>query len=274
MGEIKSLLTGFFDIINSFIMGFGITNEGVAYVLGIVVYTLILKTVVLPLYIYQQKSSIGMSKVTPKMKEIQSKYKNDPKKMQEEQLKLYKEMGVNPFKGCLPALVQLPIFIAMFSVISNFQGFQGLPFLWIGDLSKPDPYYILPVLTAVINFLSMRVMSRNMDEEQRSMQNKMGIGMSIMFLFICLNYKAALAIYFVSSSLIQTVQSFVINGYLKKKQEKEDAINEAKEKEKLAIEAKEKASRREEYKKTKKSKTRTSDSLKPKSEKKDGKAAE
>lgn len=254
MGQINNILTGFFEMINKTIMDLGVTDVGLAYVLGIAVYTLILKTIVLPLYVYQQKSSIGMSKVSPRMKEIQEKYKNNPQKMQEEQLKLYKEMGVNPFKGCLPALVQMPIFFAMFSVISSFQGFNGVSFLWISDLSKADSLYILPVLTAVLQFLSMKIMSRNLEEDQRKMQSKMAIGMSIFFLFICLNYKAALAIYFISSSIIQTVQSFVINGYLRKKQEKEDAIKEAKEKERLEREAKEKAARREEYKKQKKKK--------------------
>lgn len=254
MGQINNVLTGFFEMINRFIIDLGVSNVGIAYVIGVAVYTLILKTIVLPLYIYQQKSSIGMSKVSPKMKELQEKYKNNPQKMQEEQLKLYKEMGVNPFKGCLPALVQMPIFIAMFSVISSFAGFSGVSFLWINDLSKPDPLYILPILTAVLQFLSMKIMSRNLEEEQRKLQSKMAIGMSIFFLFICLNYKAALAIYFISSSIIQTVQSFVINGYLRKKQEKEDAIKEAEEKDRLEREAKEKAARREEYKKKKKKK--------------------
>lgn len=254
MGQLNNILTGFFEVINSTIMNLGVTDTGIAYVLGIAVYTLILKTIILPLYIYQQKSSIGMSKVSPRMKEIQEKYKNNPQKMQEEQLKLYKEMGVNPFKGCLPVLVQLPIFAAMFYVISGFEGFNGVSFLWIKDLAKPDPIYVLPVMTAVMQFLSTKIMSRNMEEEQRKMQSKMAIGMSIFFLFICINYKAALAIYFISSSIIQTVQSLVINGYLRNKQEKEDAIREAEEKERKEREAKEKAARREEYKKKKKKK--------------------
>lgn len=275
MAELRNILTYFLEVIHSFVTSIGITDSGIAYALALVVYTLILKTIVMPLYVYQLKSTRGMSELSPKLKELQEKYKNNPQKMQEEQLKLYKELGVNPFKGCLPMFVQMPIFIAMFSVISAFTGFNGLSFLWIPDLAKPDPYYILPVLVAIVQFLSMRVMSRNMDKEQRSMQNKMGIGMSVMFLFICINYKAALAIYFVASSVIQGVQSLMINWYLDKDKAKKDAIKKIEEEKKLAKEAEEKAARREEFKKKKKAKSdanstssSSTDATKPKKKKK------
>lgn len=303
LGGLKDLLTGFFHIIHSFVEGMGVSSVGFAYVLDIVIYTLILKTIVLPLYIYQQKSTMAMSKVQPLMKELQEKYKNNPQKLQEEQMKLYKEMGTNPFKGCLPLIVQMPIFFAMFSVISAMD-FSNGSFLWLHNLGAKDPFFILPVLTAVVQFLSMRVASRNMEESQRSMQNKMGLAMGVMFLFICINYKAALAIYFIASSAIQTVQTLMVSSYIKKKQAKEDEIKKVEEEERLKREAAEKAAKREEYKKNKKKKAiesgtegatskknpdgsgvdldkprkkkkkRTDESLKPKSESKDGKVVE
>lgn len=258
MGGIIDLLTGFLGVIHNFVEGIGVTNLGWAYVIDIAIYTLILKTIFLPLYIYQQKSSLVMNKVQPLMKEIQAKYKNNPQKMQEEQMKLYKELGANPLKGCLPALVQMPIFFAMFSVISSFTGFAGTPFLWIGDLAKPDSYFVLPVVAALTQFLTMRISSMHADESQKSMMNKMGIAMGVMFLIFCINYKSALAIYFISSSIIQMVQTLVVNSYLRKKQDEKDAIKKAKEEERLAKEAAERATRREEYKKTKKKKSNKS----------------
>ncbi|KMT21745.1 membrane protein insertase YidC [Clostridium cylindrosporum] len=261
MGALNNLLTGFFDIIHNLVESIGVTNLGFGYVLDIVIYTLILKTIMLPLFVYQQKGTKGMSEVQPKMKELQEKYKNDPKKLQEEQIKLYKELGVNPFKGCLPLFVQMPIFIAMFTVLSSYHGFNGVPFLWIKNLAKPDNFYILPVLTAVLQYVSIKVTSKNMDEEQKKMQNKMGITMSIVFLFICINYKAVLAIYFISSSVIQMVQTLMVNKYLEKEKAKEDAIKKAKEEERLAKEAEEKAAKREEYKKKKKKKAESSEEL-------------
>ncbi|MEG0371407.1 MAG: YidC/Oxa1 family membrane protein insertase [Clostridium sp.] len=224
-----------------------------SYVLVICLYTLILKTIVLPLFVIQQKSTRRMGEMSPKIKILQEKYKNDPKKMQEEQMKLYKELGVNPMKGCLPLLAQMPIFIAMFTVISSYQ-FTGSSFLWIPDISKPDPFYILAVLTGVVQFLSVKVMAKNMDAEQQKMQNKMGIMMSVMFIFICLKYKAALAIYFIASSVIQTVQSLVVSKYLKKVQDKEDAIKAEKEQEKSRLDAQEREAKRADYKKKKKKK--------------------
>ena len=286
MGGLNDLLTGFFDVINNFVLSFGIKDIGLAYVLDIAIYTLILKTIVLPLYIYQQKSTIGMSSLQPKMKEIQEKYKNDPKRMQEEQVKLYTEMGVNPLKGCLPLFVQMPIFAAMFYVIYHFKGFEGVPFLWLKDLAAKDPYYILPTITAITQFISVKIMSRHLDADQRKMQDKMGIIMSGVFFFICMNYKAALAIYFISSSIISAVQGVIVNGILRKKQAEKDAIKAAQEKERAEREAREKAERREQQKRKKKkvsdskdgevktSKNKTSTGDKPKKKKRTSQDAE
>lgn len=252
MSGFVELLTGFFDVIHNFITGLGVTSLGTSYFLDIFTYTLILKLIVMPLFVVQQKSTRRMGELTPKVKELQERYKNNPQKLQEEQIKLYKELGVNPMMGCLPLLVSMPIFIAMFTVVSSYTGFNGASFLWIPDLGKYDPYYILPLLTGGIQYLSVMVMSKNMDADQQKMQKRMGIVMSVMFVFICFKYKAALAIYFIASSLIQMVQTMAINAYLAKKQEKEDAIKAEKAAEKAKRDAEEKAARRELHKKKKK----------------------
>ena len=116
-------LTQLFSLINNGVMSF-IPDKGTAYFIDIFIFTLLLKMILLPLQIKQTKSMVKMNEMQPKMKEIQDKYKNDPQKLQQKQMELYKEAGVNPLGGCLPMLIQLPVFMAMYAVIYRYSGFN------------------------------------------------------------------------------------------------------------------------------------------------------
>ena len=137
-----------------------IPNNNYSYGLAIIAFTAIIRIFLLPLTIKQIKSQVKMQEVQPRVKELQAKYKNDPKKSQEEVMKLYKETGSNPISGCLPLIIQLPIIWALFYVFNNLTAINGVSFLWIKDLSLPDkPFYMLPILSTVTTYISSRLMT-------------------------------------------------------------------------------------------------------------------
>ena len=120
-----------------------------SYGLAIILMTLVIKMIMYPLTVKQVKSMKGMQILQPKMKELQTKYKDKPEKLQQEMIKLYKETGVNPMAGCLPLVLQMPIFIIIFYGLRDFTFNGATSFLWLTDLAQPDPLYILPVLSAL-----------------------------------------------------------------------------------------------------------------------------
>ncbi|QCX33593.1 membrane protein insertase YidC [Caloramator sp. E03] len=214
-------LTSFFDLINQFVTGIGIKNLSLAYFLDIFIFTLIIRFIILPLTISQTRSSVKMGELQPKLKELQEKYKNDPQKLQQKQMELYKEAGVNPLAGCLPIFIQFPIFIAMYYVIYNFKGFAGVPFLWVPSLSMPDKYMILPILSGLTTFLSGLMMQPKTDDPSAKTQKQMNIFMSIFFVYISYKFSAALVLYWIIGNIIQiTQQYFIINRIKHKEEEK------------------------------------------------------
>lgn len=212
-------LTSFFNLINQFVIGLGIKNLSFAYFLDIFIFTLIIRFLILPLTISQTKSSIKMGELQPKLKELQEKYKNDPQKLQQKQMELYKESGVSPLAGCLPILVQFPIFIAMYYVIYNFKGFAGVPFLWVPSLSGPDKYMILPILSGLTTYISGLMMQPKTDDPQAKTQKQMNIFMSIFFVYISYKFSAALVLYWIIGNVIQILQQYFIINKIKHMEE-------------------------------------------------------
>ncbi|HSN57922.1 MAG TPA: membrane protein insertase YidC, partial [Clostridiaceae bacterium] len=113
MKYINEAFVQFFNLIHTFVNGF-VSDKGISYGLAIILVTIIIRIVILPLTIKQTKSSLVMSEIQPEVKKVQDKYKSDPQKAQAEVMKLYKEKGASPFSGCLPMLIQWPIFIALY----------------------------------------------------------------------------------------------------------------------------------------------------------------
>ena len=164
----------------------------------------------MPLSIKQTKSTAKMGAIQPEMKKVQEKYKNDPQKSQQEVMKLYKENGVNPMGGCLPMLIQMPILFALFAVFKNLD-MQGAGFLWMKDLTLPDPYYILPVLSTVTTYFSSKLMQPPGDGAQSKQTSTMNTGMAIFMGFMSLKFKGALVLYWVINNILQVIQTLVIN---------------------------------------------------------------
>ena len=225
MGQIASL----FGIALKAIYGV-IGNYG----LSIIVFTIIVKLILMPLTVKQTKSTFAMSEINPKIKEIQAKYKNKPEKQNEEISKLYKESGINPLSGCLPILIQMPILMGLFYVFKDpvthgvFASKAAMAaangnFLWIKALSKPD--YILAVFAGVSAYLMQKIMTpKDQIEGPMKMMSWLLAGMSLYWGFVL---PAALALYWCVSNIFSVFQYYLITRPLKSKLEQEKADKEA-----------------------------------------------
>ncbi|MGK0467459.1 membrane protein insertase YidC [Clostridium sp.] len=189
-----------------------IPNEDLSFGLAIIGFTILIRVVLLPLSIKQTKSTAKMGAIGPEVKKVQAKYKSDPQKSQQEVMKLYKENDVNPMGGCLPMIIQMPILFAMFYVFRNVD-MNGAGFLWMKDLTLPDPIYILPVLSMVTTYLSSKLMQPpTVPGADKSKQTStMNVVMAIFMGFMSLNFKAALVLYWVINNVLQVVQTLAIN---------------------------------------------------------------
>lgn len=173
-----------------------------SYGIAIILLTVAIRLVLLPLTLSQTKSMAAMKELQPKMKELQEKYKNKPQEYQKRVMELYREHKVNPLGGCLPVLIQLPFLWALFALLRQFE--FGAGFLWLSSLSDPDPYYILPILSAVTTYVQM-VMSTP-DASQKTMM----LVMPAFIGYISINFPAGLVIYWVVSNVFSMAQQFLM----------------------------------------------------------------
>ncbi|HEY6306399.1 MAG TPA: membrane protein insertase YidC [Candidatus Angelobacter sp.] len=177
--------------------------------------TLVITMALLPLRITSMKSSLKMQKIQPQMKALQEKYKRygltDPRRaeMQKEMSELYKREGVNPIGGCFPMLLQMPFLFAFYSMLANAIELRQANWLWIKDLSAPDPYHILPIIIIVLMFFSQKSMPQaGMDPTQQKMLTFMG---PVMFGVLSWSVAAGLSVYWMISTLLGYVQQVMIN---------------------------------------------------------------
>jgi len=200
-----------------------IPNYGVA----IIILTILVRTLMHPLSKKSQTSMGRMQKLQPQVKEIQEKFKGDRKRQQEEMMKLYREYGVNPMGGCLPIVIQLPVFIGLWRALSESLDLRQAPFvLWMRDLSQPDclmvlPDFplvgmlnVLPILSCVIMFLQQRSMPKSGDPQQVQTQKMMGYMMPVLLLWLFYSLASGLSLYFIASSLIGIAEQKVIKRHL------------------------------------------------------------
>lgn len=211
---LKGIFNEVFQAVHTFVASFA-PNPNVSFGISIILFTILAKLCLLPLSLQQTKSTAKMSAVQPEIKKIQERYKNDPQRQSQELNKVYKEHNISPLGGCLPMLIQWPIIIALFYVFQNFD-YQGAGFLWMADLTKPDPLYILPIVSGLTTYLSMRIMQPG-SADLKSQTGMMNIGMSIFFAFMSLSFPSALVIYWTVSNLIQMAQSYILNKIYSKK---------------------------------------------------------
>jgi len=175
--------------------------------LSIILLTLFFRLLVWPLIHTQMKSMVGMQQIQPKLKELQTKYKDDREKLTQETMKMYKEAGVNPAGGCLPAIVQMPIFIILWRVFINFEFNEG--FLWIPDLGITDPIHLLPILYITIMVAQAVVASKG---NRQTLQQQLLI--SGVFIFFVFNFAAGVTLYLITSMLVQVLQQWLIQRNL------------------------------------------------------------
>lgn len=176
-------------------------NFGIAIILA----TIIIKLILLPLTLKQDKSMKQMKLIQPELEKLKEIYKNDPQTLNVKTMELYKEHKVNPAGGCLPLLIQLPILWALFAVLRSGIIPENETFLWM-ILSKPDPLYILPILNGAVSFLQQKLMGSSDNPQMKNMMYMF----PAMMVFISLKMPAGLQVYWLASSICAVVQQYWI----------------------------------------------------------------
>jgi YidC/Oxa1 family membrane protein insertase len=173
----------------------------------IIAFTILIKLLFFPLSAAGYRSMAKMKTVTPKMQAIRERFKSDPVKMQQATMELYKSEKINPLGGCLPILVQMPVFLALYWVLQAAVEMRGAPWVgWIHDLTAPDPYFILPILYAASMFVTQKLNPQPADPVQAKMMMFMPLAFSVIFLF----FPSGLVLYWVVNNLISMAQQYVI----------------------------------------------------------------
>jgi len=181
---------------------------------AIIIVTIVVRSMMWPLYARSNRTMKRMSKLKPEMDRLKEKYPDDPAKMQQEVMQLYRTYGINPVGGCLPMLVQLPIFFGFYRMLQYAVELRGEGFLWVEDLSQPDtvaqvfglPLNILPIVMGVTSFAQIAMMpSASADKTQQTIMRLM----PIMFFLFCYNFASALALYWTTSNLFSIFQTWI-----------------------------------------------------------------
>lgn len=198
------LVIGFFY---NFTEILGIPNYGLA----IILFTIVLKAILYPLTVKQIRSMKKMQELQPKMKAIQEKYKDNKQLQQQKMMEFYQENQFNPLSGCLPLLAQMPILMGIFWALKDFSYVTTPSFLYLADISLPDPYYILPVLSAATTWYSTKQSQTGQVAQEGAMaqqQKIMQIFMPLFIGYISLQFPAGLVIYWVTSNILQILQQW------------------------------------------------------------------
>lgn len=201
---------GFFEIIarpllevlkffNSFVKNYGVS---------IIILTVLIKLLFWPLTQKSYTSMKAMQKVQPEMAKIRVKFKNDKARLNKEVMDLYRKHKVNPLGGCLPMVIQIPVFFALYKVLLEDIGLRHAPFMfWIQDLSAKDPYYITPVVMGITMFIQQKLTPTTMDSAQAKILNYM----PLIFTFMFLNFPSGLVIYWLVNNLLTILQQYLIH---------------------------------------------------------------
>ncbi|PYK64880.1 MAG: hypothetical protein DME50_11180 [Verrucomicrobia bacterium] len=207
---------GIFKIVCQFLLNFmNLLHSWLHdYGLAILALTTIIKLTLWPIQNRANRSMRRMAALSPKMQELREKYKDDPTRMNQEVMKLYKQYGINPVGGCLPMMIQIPIFFGLFKMLGQAVELRNAKFLWVKDLSQPDTVAHLPVLGWPINIIPlcmaatqiwlMAMTPKTGDPTQRRVM----MFTPLIFLFICYNFAAALALYYTAQNLFSILQFY------------------------------------------------------------------
>lgn len=193
---LKQLIASLILSVDSVVQNFG---------LSIIVATIIIRILLLPLTLKQDKSMKAMKKVQPELEEIKEKHGHDKQMLNQKTMELYKKHKVNPAGGCLPLIIQLPILFALFGVLRGGIIPPDSKFLWL-ELAKPDPFYIFPVLNGVVSYVQQKLMGNSDNPQMKSMMYMF----PIMMIFISYKMPAGLQLYWLTSSLTAVLQQYLI----------------------------------------------------------------
>ncbi len=175
-----------------------------SYGLVLIVFAILVRLILWPLTVKSYRSIQAMQKLQPDIQKLRDRYKDDPQRMQQETMRLYKERKVNPLGGCLPNLIPMPILFALFFVFQATIEFRNQPFLWLPDLAQPDPIYILPVFMGLTMFASSKITTTD------PKMSAMVYVMPIVLTFVFLNLAAGLVLYYAFSNLLTFAQQWWI----------------------------------------------------------------
>lgn len=194
--------------------------------LAVIVFTIIIKTLLLPLTVKATRSSRAMQELQPKIKELQKKYAKDKQKLYQETTKLYGQYQANPMAGCLPMIIQMPIFLGLYRAILHLSNgnvsfpisdLWALPFLWLPSLAQPDPYHILPIMAGVFQFVQTKMMRPagmgKSSDPQQAMMNTMMNFLPITVVLFGWNFASGPVIYWVTQSIYSVIQQWLITGW-------------------------------------------------------------
>lgn len=209
----------------------------VNYGIAIICVTLLIRIALWPLYTKSQKTMKRMAKIGPMVKELKEKYPDDPQKLNQKTMELYKDYGVSPLGGCLPMFLQMPIFFGFYRMLQYAAELRHESFLWVNDLSQPDtifhipgldwPVNVLPILMAVSMFFQMKMTPTQADNAQQ----KIMMFLPFVFLFICYSFASALALYWTTQNIFSIGQTWWANRQpevelVKKKRKKRPSLAE------------------------------------------------
>ena len=214
-------------------LGVPAEKEGLSYVLAVILFTVIIRLLILPLNIKATKSNAKMQEIQPEMKKLQEKYKNDPQKLQLETSKLMKDNNVSMFGGCLPSLLPMPILFALYYVFRDLKASPGADasFLIIPDIFVPGGLQFYTIILAILAVLSTYVpsllLSKTMPkpEEGGMNMNTMNVVMAGMMGMMSFQFPPLLIMYWITGGIIQLIQTYFLNYIpaMKRKKAKEEA---------------------------------------------------
>lgn len=185
------------------------------YGLAIILLTVAVRILLLPLVHAQMASARRLQQIQPRLQQLQRELRGDPKRLNEETMRLMQEHNANPAMGCLPLLIQLPIIFALFAVLREFHT-AGAHFLWIPELTRPDPYYILPVLAGILTFVQswLGMSPESLQGPTAATQRSMLYFMPIFITYAASRLAAGIALYWVTQSLFGILQQWWVNRML------------------------------------------------------------
>ncbi len=199
-----------------------------SYGIAIILLTITVRIILLPLTISQTKSMAKMQMLQPELKEIQQKYKGDQQRIQQETMEFYKKNNVNPLSGCLPLILQMPVFFALFQMLRalGINAFGGgaqtlYKFLWL-DLTSRDPFYILPILMVITMIISSRLTQTDATKTGMSAV-LMTYGLPLVFGFISFRMQSGILVYWVTTNIWSIGQQWIVNKMIKKEKDKAES---------------------------------------------------